>query len=1062
MKNRLASILILFLPIVSLAAPPRHQITLDIQDRNSRTPLTLYELTTDQLRVHVQEDDENYILLGADGWYTDISYWLPGRTQVHKLNGTVNTSTNTLDFNFATTNLSRHGEYECQVRLTNATYTIVWSDIELKVKKSTVSGSWTALAMKTPVSWDDVELTGTPPWSDATNVLAWANYPALSNINGNNKHLTNVNNIAAVTIQISGDITANGNVVGDGSTVITNMASLYAAAIEITGDITALGNIVGDGSTIVTNIDNIYMDDLTADDIVCDTLTAAEDITANGNIIGDNSTIITNMLRIYSTAAGGIYWGSIPVLTNLTYLTHGEAAWGWGNHASAGYLTSTTNEFQQVIVANTNSLGSELISNGSFTNGSGWTLTSCSRVSSGAYSNTVRVNAGVTGATIVPSTAISLTTGKVYQVIYDMYSFGDSVTNTVSMGNYTNERVTISTTTNYLLHPLHTEANFTLTVDAGPTYSVYVDDISVREITDGDVWVADNLYVGGDGYLVAARVGILSATGDITANGNIVGDGSTVITNVAGVYFGSGSITGTPIYAETDLTNGSWTGLSAFRVSVTGRMAYLEYPTNNNFFNNTAQYVASTDNISSNQLTNAMANTTWLQVTAVTFVGDGSGLTGIGGTAATALTISGKAAENISIGEAVYISGATGQSPQFSLASNTNDTREHVFAIAAETKTSGQTILARLAGELGGLDTSGWSDGDDLYLSSANGSMTNVIPTSGSVKWLGHVTYDHGSQGKIVVGGLAHGQHYIAVVEDEEISFRLGTTDGSSRVLIRDANDDIKIVFRSDGKVGILTNTPATALDVNGQATLRGTVNLDGNGMTNIGGDFQYSGDQIVRGLADTDSLQLRGGTANDPEITLYATNHAGSTDGSIIYEAKAGGQHRWVAGGSTRKRIYQDGSINGIGNTWSNFVFGADVAMNATADGMADDEYSGLVLTGKNAGEAITQWDCVFLQADAKFDQADADAAGEFPAMGLACNATGDGTNLVVLTRGVVRNEGWSGLTVGAAIYLSDTAGGLTETAPSTAGDCVQIIGRALSDSEIYFNFSGHWLEVE
>ena len=61
-----------------------------------------------------------------------------------------------------------------------------------------------------------------------------------------------------------------------------------------------------------------------------------------------------------------------------------------------------------------------------------------------------------------------------------------------------------------------------------------------------------------------------------------------------------------------------------------------------------------------------------------------------------------------------------------------------------------------------------------------------------------------------------------------------------------------------------------------------------------------------------------------------------------------------------------------------------------------------------------------------------------------------------------MVRNEGWSGLTVGGAVYLSDTAGGLTQTAPSTSGDCVQIIGRALSDSEIYFNFSGHWLEVE
>ncbi len=93
---------------------------------------------------------------------------------------------------------------------------------------------------------------------------------------------------------------------------------------------------------------------------------------------------------------------------------------------------------------------------------------------------------------------------------------------------------------------------------------------------------------------------------------------------------------------------------------------------------------------------------------------------------------------------------------------------------------------------------------------------------------------------------------------------------------------------------------------------------------------------------------------------------------------------------------------------------------------------------------------------------QADANAAGEFPAIGLVVAATDDGSEAKVLIRGVVRNEGWSGLTPGGAVYLSATAGGITQTAPSTAGDCVQIVGFALSDREILFDFSRPYQEVE
>ena len=80
----------------------------------------------------------------------------------------------------------------------------------------------------------------------------------------------------------------------------------------------------------------------------------------------------------------------------------------------------------------------------------------------------------------------------------------------------------------------------------------------------------------------------------------------------------------------------------------------------------------------------------------------------------------------------------------------------------------------------------------------------------------------------------------------------------------------------------------------------------------------------------------------------------------------------------------------------------------------------------------------------------------------GLAVAACTDGNEARILVRGIVRNEGWSGLTVGGAVYLGESDGALTQTVPSTSNDAVQIIGWALSDSEIYFDFSRPYQLVE
>lgn len=273
---------------------------------------------------------------------------------------------------------------------------------------------------------------------------------------------------------------------------------------------------------------------------------------------------------------------------------------------------------------------------------------------------------------------------------------------------------------------------------------------------------------------------------------------------------------------------------------------------------------------------------------------------------------------------------------------------------------------------------------------------------------------------------------------------------------------DATLIDRADkftGGVTIQTSDGTTTPDVSNAALGYNNIyESDDNGtVTNFDdGDDESefsNGDWFIFLITDASTtVDFSTGTAIEGNAGVDFTGHADyPTPLLFIYE-----NARWnctnLLNGMSDPTTLALASITGTKNYYD-----------AAPDGMSDDDWNGDAITGINFGETAVQWACVFLAADGKVDIADADAAGEFPAIGIVAAGGDDTGAATILTRGVVRNEGWTGLTVGAAIYLSDDgAGGITETAPSTSGDCVQIVGRAISDSEIYFNFSGHWLEVE
>lgn len=109
-----------------------------------------------------------------------------------------------------------------------------------------------------------------------------------------------------------------------------------------------------------------------------------------------------------------------------------------------------------------------------------------------------------------------------------------------------------------------------------------------------------------------------------------------------------------------------------------------------------------------------------------------------------------------------------------------------------------------------------------------------------------------------------------------------------------------------------------------------------------------------------------------------------------------------------------------------------------------SDDTYTGIDFTGLNNSGGVTQWDAVYLNGSSQWVLADANGSGTYPCRGLAVATVAGGGSTTVIMQGVARNDAWT-WTPGGTIYLSTTAGGLTQTAPSTTGDKVQTIGFAI-----------------
>jgi hypothetical protein len=104
-------------------------------------------------------------------------------------------------------------------------------------------------------------------------------------------------------------------------------------------------------------------------------------------------------------------------------------------------------------------------------------------------------------------------------------------------------------------------------------------------------------------------------------------------------------------------------------------------------------------------------------------------------------------------------------------------------------------------------------------------------------------------------------------------------------------------------------------------------------------------------------------------------------------------------------------------------------------------------------AGGDIAAFDLVCIHSvTQEVVEADASAAATSRVIGIAPVAISDTATGTVLLQGFVRDDTWA-WTTGGVLFLSETAGAMTHTAPTTSGAFVQAVGVALSPDVVYIN---------
>lgn len=185
-----------------------------------------------------------------------------------------------------------------------------------------------------------------------------------------------------------------------------------------------------------------------------------------------------------------------------------------------------------------------------------------------------------------------------------------------------------------------------------------------------------------------------------------------------------------------------------------------------------------------------------------------------------AINLSGSPIAN---GAAVYVSGASGDKPQITLArADSPTTSEAVIGLTTHASAHGDIVYVTTLGLVHDLDTSSFNSGDRVYLStSSSGTLTSTRPTgTNKVVGLGIVTRKNASNGHILVFPEQLGYATLPISEGGTGATTASAARQSLGALVKKNGIEdkslVSISYRADTRTVTLTYSAGFAFWVNG------------------------------------------------------------------------------------------------------------------------------------------------------------------------------------------------------------------------------------------------------
>lgn len=400
-----------------------------------------------------------------------------------------------------------------------------------------------------------------------------------------------------------------------------------------------------------------------------------------------------------------------------------------------------------------------------------------------------------------------------------------------------------------------------------------------------------------------------------------------------------------------------------------------------------------------------------------------------------------------------------------------------VGAVAMNNATSGTITLQPVTGALGTVTVSLPAATDTLVGKATTDTLTNKTLTapvlsgtvtgtytlggtptfpSSVVTLTGSQTLTNKTLTSPIIGTISNTGTLTLPTSTDTLVGRATTDTLTNKTLTSPAITTPKITTSINDSAGNeVIKTPATASAVN-EITVTNAATTGSPTISATGDDTNINLTLAGKG---TGGVIISGSGAG--QVVIAEGTPAGAASGYDVLSADSSGHRLQLSNNNgSFSNIVTAASTDTLTNkTLTAPVITSPLTSLSAALG-TDDTYSGTTITGLNNSGGVTQWDAVYLNGSSQWVLADANGSGTYPARGLATATVATGNATTVVVHGTVRNDGWA-WTPGGTLYLSTTAGSMTQTAPSASGDKVQAVGYALTATIIFVDFNSTYLTV-